>query len=190
MEEGYYNTKESAEEYIRLAKDVNGADLIKEFKKHLSPQAELLELGSGPGSDWQILSEDFQVVGSDNSKEFLRHLSATDPTGKFLELDAISLEVEQKFDGIYTNKVLHHLTDDELKESIKRQHEVLRAQGLVCHSFWKGKGSETFKGLYVNYHTEEELSLMFGAYFEPLLIKCYAEFEADDSILFIGKKNQ
>jgi trans-aconitate methyltransferase len=184
----YYKKKESVEEYIRLAKDVNGAELIKKLKKYLPLNATLLEIGTGPGTDWKILNEAYEVIGSDNSREFLSHLNSANPNGSFIELDAITLDTDKKFDGIYSNKVMHHLKDNELKASIKRQFDVLNTNGIICHSFWKGEGSEIFKDLFINYHTEEALKDFFEGYFEILLIESYAEFEEGDSLLLIGRK--
>ncbi len=188
MEGDYYKTKETVEEYIRLAKDVDGGELINKLKKHLPSNANVLEIGTGPGTDFLILKEFYTVIGSDNSTEFLKHLIDNNPQEEFLELDAISLKTDKKFDGIYSNKVLHHLKDEELMDSIKRQTEVLNSKGIICHSFWKGEGSEVFKGLFVNYHSEKALKGFFDPYFEILLLETYAEFEEADSILLIGKK--
>ena len=188
MSEDYYITKESVEEYIHLAKDVSGKRLIEKFKLVLAYNSVLLEIGSGPGTDWKILNESYNVTGSDNSIEFLRHLNTENPNGKFLELDAVSLKTGKKFDGIYSNKVMHHLKDNELSDSVRRQHEILNPGGIVCHSFWKGEGSEIFKGLYVNYHSEADLSEIHKDYFEILSIESYKEFEDGDSLLLIARK--
>lgn len=188
METNYYKTKESVEEYIHLAKDVNGKNLINQLKKFLPINSALLEIGSGPGTDWKILTNDFNVIGSDNSQEFLNHLITNNPSGKFLELDAITLNTNEKFDGIYANKVLHHLNDNELIDSIKNQKNILTTNGIICHSFWEGEGTEVFKGLFVNYHSEKSLKNLFGNDFEILLMESYEEFEENDSILLIAKK--
>lgn len=188
MATSYYKTKESVEEYIHLAEGVNGGELIEKLTNFLPSNSSLLEIGSGPGTDWNILNKDFEVVGSDNSKEFLRHLVARNPNDCFLELDAVTLITDRRFDGIYSNKVLHHLKDDELVHSIKRQHEILNPNGIVCHSFWKGEGSEIFKGLFVNYHMVDALKMFFKDHFEILLIEEYAEFEDGDSVLMIAEK--
>lgn len=185
---GYYQTEDSVKEYIELAKEVNGKDLIEKLKTLLVSNAKLLEIGSGPGSDWKILNESYKVIGSDNSQEFLRHLKATIPNGEFLKLDAVSLNTNQKFDGIYSNKVLHHLRDDELKLSVKNQYRILNAHGIICHSFWRGEGSEFFKGLLVNYQSKNSLHKIYGGYFELLTIETYKEFEDNDSLFIIGKK--
>ena len=60
----YYKTKESVEEYIKLAKDVNGRQLIEKLEQILIANSILLEIGSGPGTDWKILNESYNVVGS------------------------------------------------------------------------------------------------------------------------------
>ncbi len=184
----YYKTKASVEEYIKLAKNVDGRELILKLKKFLPSNSNLLEIGSGPGSDWNILKKDFNVIGSDNSQEFLNHLSLTYPTGRFLNLNAITLKTDEIFDGIYSNKVLHHLNDNELYDSISRQNEILSPNGIICHSFWKGKGNEIFKGLFINYHSEKALRDTFEQYFKILMIESYAEFDDADSILLIGMK--
>ncbi|MEO1259556.1 MAG: class I SAM-dependent methyltransferase [Bacteroidota bacterium] len=188
MAKDYYHTKESVDEYIELAKDVNGRQLIVKLLTFLPASSSLLELGSGPGTDWGILDEHYQVTGSDNSAEFIGRLKIRHPGAEFLILNAVTLEIEKEFDGIYSNKVLHHLNDMELKDSIKRQYEVLNNNGIICHSFWKGEGTEVFKGLFVNYHTEHALVSFFEEYFEILLLERYAEFEDGDSVLLIGRK--
>ena len=188
MEKGYYHTKESVEEYIKLAKGHSGEELILKLQEYLPAGATLLELGSGPGVDWKILASDYQITGSDNSIEFIDHLAANNPKSTFLELDAVTIQTDQAYDGIYSNKVLHHLTDQELRDSIKRQHEVLNTGGIICHSFWKGKGSETFKGLFVNSHLKPDIENFFTPYFEILVLEEYQEFDKDDSILVIGRK--
>ena len=190
MKDDYYKTKESVEEYIRLAKGIDGANLIDKLKKYISSNAILLEIGSGPGADWEILNKNYEVIGSDNSKEFLNHLSQKHPSNIFIELDAVTLNTIKSFDGIYSNKVMHHLNDDELTSSIKRQYDILHPDGIICHSFWKGEGSEFFNGLYVNYHSESTLKKFFEQYFDILVIEEYAEFEKGDSLLLIAKKGQ
>ncbi|MBD81517.1 MAG: methyltransferase [Crocinitomicaceae bacterium] len=185
----YYHTKESVEEYIHLAKDVNGRQLINQLEQVLPKKSTLLEIGSGPGTDWNILNKIYTVTGSDNSAKFIDHLTSNNPNGEFLELDAVTLNTDKKYDGIFSNKVMHHLTDDQLTGSIKRQHEILNDKGVLCHSFWKGEGTEIFKGMFVNYHLEEEIRKFFEPLFEILFLDSYAEFDAGDSILLIGRKN-
>lgn len=188
MSAEYYKTKASVDEYISMAEGHSGKELIAKFKEFLDKGSSVLELGTGPGTDWKILNEDFNVIGSDFSIEFLKRLKASAASGKFLELDATTISTDLEFDGVYSNKVLHHLSDEALADSIKRQWEILNPQGVICHSFWYGEGDEIFKGMFVNYHNEAELKKYFGEYFHILCMETYPEFEDDDSILLIGRK--
>ncbi len=188
MEREYYKTKESVNEYIKLAIDANGSQLIEKLKNILPLDSTLLELGSGPGSDWKILNTFYKTTGSDNSNEFLNYLTSENPTGEFLNLDAVTLKTNKTFDGFYSNKVMHHLKDNELIKSIENQHHILNENGIICHSFWKGEGSEVFKGLFVNYHNKPDLKNFYQDYFEILSIEEYMEFEEGDSLLLIAKK--
>lgn len=190
MSTDYYRSKEAVSSYIKAAADVDSRSLIEKLKGVLPAGKSLLELGSGPGTDWQILNETYQVVGSDFSQEFMTHLKTENPDGEFLNLDATTLETDLKFDGIYSNKVLHHLEDDELNQSITAQLEILKPEGIICHSFWKGEGTDMFNGMFVNYQSSEELKKLFDVDFSIILMEEYQEFEPDDSILMIAKKNQ
>lgn len=186
----YYKTEKGVEEYIKAAEGYNGSGLIEKLKNYLFPNSHLLEIGTGPGSDWEILNEGFEVTGSDNSQPFLNKLRKKFPNADFIDLDAVTLSTNKTFDAIYSNKVLHHLNDKELNFSIKRQYDLLNPKGIICHSFWKGEGSEIFKGLFVNYHTILNIRNIFSKYFDILLIEKYKEFDDDDSIVLIAKRKE
>jgi cyclopropane fatty-acyl-phospholipid synthase-like methyltransferase len=186
----YYHTKESVEEYIEMAHGHDGGKIISRLKEHLPAGSQLIEIGSGPGTDWNLLKEHYSVIGSDQSKEFLKHLRTKFPEGKFLELDAASLNTPLLFDGIYSNKVLHHLEDKALTASVKRQYEILHPGGIVCHTFWHGQDSEIYNDLFVNYHTDKGIGMLFGEYFDHRLFHYYKEFEKGDSFLYIGQRKK
>jgi trans-aconitate methyltransferase len=186
----YYHTQESVDEYIKMARGHDGKKIITKLKDFLPSGSHLLEIGSGPGTDWNLLRKHYRVTGSDHSKEFVNHLQTSFPEGEFYELDAASLRIDCTFDGIYSNKVLHHLEDQALEESVKRQFDILHPGGIVCHTFWHGQDSEVFNEMFVNYHTDEGISLLFGAYFDPLLIQFYKEFDPRDSFFYIGQKKE
>lgn len=188
MSDQYYHTEQSVEEYIKAAEGHSGKALIEQVKQFLPPGSTLLELGSGPGTDWAILSETYAVTGSDYSVPFVKRLETQYPNAHFLQLNAATLDTEEHFQGIYSNKVLHHLTDNDLSTSIQRQHDILNPDGIICHSFWKGEGGEEFKGMFVNYHNEAALNQLFNNLFEVLVLETYAEFEPGDSLLLIARK--
>lgn len=171
-----------------MAEGYDGRRLIDRLKDFLPSGSRVLEIGSGPGTDWNLLQKDYLVTGSDNSKAFLNHLRSSYPEGEFVELDAGSLQINNQFDCIYSNKVLHHLEDEALVNSIKRQFELLNPGGFVCHSFWYGRDSEYYNDMFVNYHSDEGIRTFFGVYFDHKLFHYYEEFEKSDSFLYIGQK--
>ncbi|MHA1186278.1 MAG: methyltransferase domain-containing protein, partial [Candidatus Heimdallarchaeota archaeon] len=105
----------------------------------LPQKSKVLEIGMGPGKDFEILSEDFITTGSDKSEEFFNRYIKKNRNSDVLLLDAVTLETNRFFDCIYTNKVLHLLTKDDLDKSLKRQSEILLDNGLVFHTFWEGE---------------------------------------------------
>lgn len=186
----YYDSKKSVEDYIKMARGHDGQQIIARLKEHLPAGSSLLELGSGPGTDWNLLKKDYQVTGSDRSPEFLKYLRANNPEGEFIELDAAELNTDRPFDGIYSNKVLHHLEDEALLASVRRQYEILQPEGIICHSFWHGQDSEIYNDLFVNYHTDAGIRLLFEKYFDHRLFHYYKEFEEGDSFLYIGQRKK
>lgn len=187
MSKGFYHDKETVSQYIEMAKDVNSEELIEKFKNYLPKDSTVLELGSGPGTDWNILRRYFNVTGSDYSEEFISRLRSIYPEGNFVLLDATNPETEIVYDGIYSNKVLIHLNDSELNNSILRQSQILKKGGYICHSFWKGEGTENYNGLFVNNQTAESLEKLFSIYFNIIVLEEYKEFEDNDSLLLIGE---
>ena len=188
MSHKYYHTKESVDSYIKMAEGYNGQALIERLKKHLKNGCSILELGSGPGNDIELLGQDFKVTGSDYSELFLERLNKCHTDISFLNLDAISLSTTLSFDGIYSNKVLQHLTDKELKTSIENQYRIVNDDGVICHSFWNGEGCDTIGGIIHNYHTRDDLVELFSPKFTILHLEEYKEMDEGDSLFIIAQK--
>ncbi len=136
----------------------------------------------GPGKDLALLAEHFTVTGSDLSEIFLRRYRRNHPDADLLLLDAVTLETERRFDAIYSNKVLHHLTTDALRKSFHRQAARLNANGLLLHSFWYGEGTAEERGLQFTYYTDASLTAVVGPEFEKVASVRYTEIEEGDSL--------
>lgn len=184
---GYFDNLKNVKEYILMAEGYDGSFLINILKKHLKLGSTILELGMGPGKDLKILSHTFNVTGSDNSEFFLDLYRKRNKNADLVLLDAITIETGRKFDCIYSNKVLIHLTKEELKKSFLRQRDVLNEKGIIFHSFWKGNKEEEHHGLLFVYYMEEELLKIAEEYFRVIEIKTYTEMETNDSIYLILK---
>ncbi|MEQ8676515.1 MAG: class I SAM-dependent methyltransferase [Aggregatilineales bacterium] len=185
----YYNIQKNVEQYIQMAEGYDGKLLIDVLGKHLPEGSTVLELGMGPGKDLMLLGEKFNVTGSDVSPLFLERFKASNPDADLLQLDAVTMKTDRKFDCIYSNKVLYHLTQEQLIQSLKQQLQALKPNGLAHHSFWYGEGSEEMHGLQFTYYTEEKLQEIIGESYDIVEMQRYTEMDEDDSIYILLRKH-
>ena len=185
---GYYDTPQGVEEYIKHSEKWDGKQLISILLMHLPESSTLLELGMGPGRDFDVLSKAYKVTGSDASQVFLDRCKQKNKDVDLLKLDAVTIPTERKFDCIYSNKVLQHLTKEELKKSLQRQKEVLNPKGIAFHAVWRGDKVEKKHGLLFMYYQIDGLKKIIGDDFDILDIQTFTEMEKDDSIYFILSK--
>ena len=185
---GYYDDKENVEQYIQMAEGYDGQELIDILKTYLPQGATVLELGIGPGTDLLLLNDHFQVTGSDHSTVFVERFKKHYPAMDVLQLDAVEMNIDKTFDGIYSNKVLHHLTSEQLKTSFQQQARVLNRGGIVLHSFWHGEQEEEHHGLRFVYYTETSLRKIIGSEYDIVDAQLYDEMDKDDSLWLVLRK--
>lgn len=185
----FYNDPSKVDEYEKMCEDYNGEDLYKVLAKHLKKDATLLELGCGPGNDIVNLRKEYAVTGSDLSDEFLQRCRKRFADLPFLKLDAVAINTDQTFDGIFSNKVLHHLTVNELEKSFRRQKEVLKPNGIFAHTFWIGDKEFNMEGMLFVFHNREKLLRLIADNFTILDTYDYQEFEEGDSIFIIAENS-
>ena len=185
---GFYDTIENVNSYIKMAEGYDGAELIRILNEYLPAGSKVLELGTGPGVDLAILQKTYEVTGSDASDIFLERYRKRNPETDLLKLDARTLETNRKFDGIYSNKVLHHLSQEELETSFQRQNELLNPGGILLHAFWHGEKEEFMHGLRFQYYTETMMREKVEPTFEILRLEPMKEMEEDDTLLVLLRK--
>jgi trans-aconitate methyltransferase len=186
----YYDDEQNVLEYIEMAKGFDGRELVEKLSTYLPAGSTVLELGMGPGVDLELLSRKYRATGSDTSEIFLSLYSTEHPDADLLNLDAVTLDTDRRFGGIYSNKVLIHLTRDELPRSLLRQAEVLTPGGISLHTFWHGEGEETHHGLRFVYYQTGQLEAKIPAEFQILEISPYEEMEEGDSICLVLRRGQ
>lgn len=185
---GYYNNEENVEQYIHMAEGYDGKVLIAALRAFLPDGAAVLELGMGPGKDLLLLGQHYQVTGSDSSAVFVARFRAAHPDADLLQLDAVTLATDRQFNGIYSNKVLYHLTRSQLITSLEQQARLLLPGGIALHSFWHGEGAEDMHGLHFAYYTEESLREVIGSTYDIITMQRYTEMEPDDSVYVVLRK--
>lgn len=183
----FYEDKENVDKYIEMCKDYDGSNIYELLKKTLKEGKSVLELGTGPGFDIPFLKKHYQVTGSDFSDEFLVRCKEKYPHINFVKIDAKNIDINEKFDCIYSNKVLHHLTKDELSSSLSAQAGLLSSDGMIAHSFWMGEEDQVMEGLLFTYYRKEVLLGIISENFEVVTTLSYQEFEKDDSLFVIAK---
>eukprot|EP00511_Aplanochytrium_stocchinoi_P004772 CAMPEP_0204829174 /NCGR_PEP_ID=MMETSP1346-20131115/7225_1 /ASSEMBLY_ACC=CAM_ASM_000771 /TAXON_ID=215587 /ORGANISM="Aplanochytrium stocchinoi, Strain GSBS06" /LENGTH=185 /DNA_ID=CAMNT_0051958739 /DNA_START=93 /DNA_END=650 /DNA_ORIENTATION=+ len=183
-------TKKNVEEYVRMSDGYDGAQLITVLKDYLKPHSSILELGMGPGKDLELLSQldSCTVTGSDTSPIFLDLFREKHPQADVMLLDAVTMETDRRFDCVYSNKVLQHLSRDELKQSLSRQASVLNKNGILFHSLWYGDKEEHHSGLLSVYYTSDTLKSVIGSHFQVLAMEQYDEMNVGDSMYVILRK--
>jgi cyclopropane fatty-acyl-phospholipid synthase-like methyltransferase len=184
----FFENDKNVNEYINMSLGYDGRELIQILKKYLNEGSTLLEIGMGPGKDLGILSETFIATGSDFSTLFLELYANSHPNADLLRLDALELDTKRRFDSIYSNKVLHHLSEEDLQTSFKNQLKILNNDGIAFHSFWYGDKEENHHGLRFIYYTIEKLTKIIPKNFKVLLSKQYKELKDNDSLFIILKK--
>ena len=182
---GYFDSEKNVNDYIKMVEGYDGTELINELRSYLKEGSTVLELGMGPGVDLDILAKYYKVTGSDSSKIFVERYKKLNPDADVFVLDAKNMELDRKFDCIYSNKVLIHFTKEECRQSLKKQKTLLNKKGILFHSFWHGDMVENHHGLLFTYYLEDELRAMVKDDYDILKIGKYMEFEKDDSIYLI-----
>jgi len=185
---GFYDEEESVNQYIEMVRDYDNRFIINFAEKFIPSGSRLLEIGIGPGKDMDSLQKKYDVTGSDYSPVFLDKYRKKNPQSDLLLLNAETLETNLTFDALFSNKVLHHLSPDQLVKSFKAQNRILNPGGVLFHTFWYGQGVEEIMGLFFHYYSEENLKRMIGDQYEILNISRYQEEEEDDSIVLVLKK--
>lgn len=183
----FYDDPENVKKYIQMCDDYDGNNIYQSLGKCLPVKSTLLELGSGAGLDIEYLKKYYSVTGSDLSDEFLKICKNKHPEIPFLKLNALKIEVDERFNCIYSNKVLHHLTEKELIQSLEQQVKILIPNGLIAHSFWLGEENQEMNGLLFTYYNKENLLRIISGSFEILSTLSYKEFEDGDSVFVIAR---
>jgi cyclopropane fatty-acyl-phospholipid synthase-like methyltransferase len=181
-------SKPGARAYVDSRSGLDGLGLVLKLRLHLPAGSNLLELGIGSGADLILLNKYFEVTGSDYSRQFLELFAEKQPNIPLLEIDAVTIDTTDHFDCIFSNKVLHHLSEPELKESLCRQCEIVRDEGILFHSFWLGTEKRFADHLHFNRYSENEIVDLFEPFGSIIDQGRYSELNKDDSYYIAVQK--
>lgn len=186
----FYSDPSKVDEYEKMCDEYDGSELYKVLDNHLKNDDTILELGCGLGNDITHLQNKYTVTGSDLSDEFLLRCKKRFPDLSFLKLDAVSIDTDKVYNCIFSNKVLHHLTFEELEKSFIQQQNVINPNGIFAHTFWLGDKEFMMEGMLFVFHNKEKLLDLVSQYFTILETYDYKEFDEGDSIFVIASNNK
>ena len=162
--------------------------VVDYFMKKIDKSKEILEIGSGTGKDFKTLSKEYKITGSDYSEAFLKSLKKKYRKHQFLKINALTMETGKKYDVIYSNKVLQHLTPDQLEKSLLAQYEILKKGGVLFHALWKGNLEDgKFDGIPDVLYEREDIEKIKGHFVIEEYIE-YTEMKDNDSFIIILRK--
>ena len=175
-------------EYRNTSTGNDCKSLVKILQNYLSDKSSLLLLGIGSGKDLMLLSNFYNVTGSDFSKLLLTIYQKSNPDTDLITLDPVELKTDRMFDSVFSNKVLHQMKESDLIISLQNQINILNSGGLAMHSFWSGSQEEDHHGLKWVYYTEETLIKLIPDEFEILELSTYKDIIECDSIYMVLRK--
>lgn len=149
----YYNT--NAHSFVSSTLSVDFSQTQDKFL-HLLPQtASILDFGCGSGRDTKyFLDAGMQVDATDGSEELCR--LASEYTGipvrqmLFEELDA-----KAQYDGIWACSSILHLSQEALKDVLRKMIAALKENGIIYTSFKYGTFEGERNGRFFTDFTEE-----------------------------------
>lgn len=107
----------------------------------LPDEAQMLELGSGPGEDALYFeSHGVHVKCTDGARSFVERLRVRGLDAEVLEITAE--DFGGPFDVVFANAVLHHLTDAQFSAVIAKAARAVLPGGLLAFTIKEGDGQE------------------------------------------------
>ena len=149
----YYNT--NAHSFVSSTRSVDFTQTQDRFLRLLPSAAAILDFGCGSGRDTKyFLDAGMQVDATDGSEELCR--LASEYTGipvrqmLFEELDA-----KAQYDGIWACSSILHLSQESLKDVLKKMIAALKEHGIIYTSFKYGTFEGERNGRFFTDFTEE-----------------------------------
>ncbi len=187
----YFMNRENVENYKKMMNGYDSNWIMENLSNHVEKGKKILELGMGTGVDYEMMIKKYSVLGTDNSPLFIEDYKNKNPKANVQLLDATDINLTEKFDCVFSNKVLQHLTKSDFICSIKEQYKVLNHKGKIFMTLWYGKHEEMmmFDGaIRITYYEEKDIESIVLKDFDIVEMIKYTELEKDDSILVVLEK--
>ena len=136
VRDGYDRLDGVYRDWVSRTQDDPRARFVDEILSLTPFDADVLELGCGPGTDAAELAEGRRYTGVDLSGVQLAHARASVPDGTFVHGDLFEVELPPaSFDAVVALYAFVHVPAARFGELVERIRGWLRPGGWVCASF-------------------------------------------------------
>jgi cyclopropane fatty-acyl-phospholipid synthase-like methyltransferase len=152
-----------ADMYFNATVDTDMSECCERFLKYLTPGDSIIDIGAGSGRDIRyFLNHGYKVDGMDASSELCK--IASKYTGVAIQCQTIQeWRPERRYNGIWANASLLHLTIGEIQEFIYKIPSALYDGGVVYISLKSGIATGTdADGRFFTNITEQEVQHLIG----------------------------
>ncbi len=150
MRQTVQSYERSAREYDQLVDPRRPPHIqraLRQLVEAVPPGATVLEIGSGPGRDADVLESLGLVVRRTDATQAFIDLMAE--RGKQADLlNVVTDELGGPYDGVLAMGVLIHVDREQVDAVLRRIHDALKPGGAFLAAMRKGKGETTGE-----YHT-------------------------------------
>lgn len=147
-----------AADYKRLTKDLDGYDILVTFCKAMPNEANVLDLGCGPGLYAAFIAEQgCKVDAVDASAEMVK-LAAQHQGVQARQASFDDISGSKIYDGIWANFSLLHAPRDDFPRHLAALHTACKPRALfhIAMKLGAGAGRDTIERMYT-YYLEDEL---------------------------------
>lgn len=108
------------------------------FKPYLHKQNDILDIGCGNGRLIEFLKPYiFAYMGVDLSDGLLQEARNKYAEYSFQQGDILTMDIDQKFDVIFSIAVLNHIPTQQLQlQALKSLYNHLKPGGIICMTNW------------------------------------------------------
>ena len=150
----FYDSPEGVDRYLERVADRDDPSHTQRLIDLLPEGAAVLELGMGPGRDFERLRQRFIALGTDASLEFLERYQDKRPRADLLQLDAVTLRTDRTFDGIFQQGPPP--PDPPPEQSFARDRPTCCRAGWPCTPLRRHRPEEV-DGMVHTLHTPDSL---------------------------------
>ncbi len=119
---------------------------LDEFLNYLLSGSQILDAGCAYGRDTEYMkTKGFQLEAIDLSPALIARAKELHPDTGFAVKDVRNTGFEDnRFDGIWCNATLLHLSDEDMARALDEFHRILKPNGVLAVSLKKGEGTQQF----------------------------------------------